>query len=192
MDFDDALRLLSLDRGADWPSVRGAYRAAMRLAHPDLAPGDGAAARRLNEAFSVLEPVFRRGEPAPPFAGAQPHASVGDRGVAHVRHQDSHAGDVIRVDDDGLALVAPAEEVFHRLLDALDDLGDVTYADPEGNYLEALVHGGTAQLAVSLQGRAQATEAFFTLESLGGGPVPPIDVVVRAIADRLRAREAAR
>ena len=39
---------------------------AMRLVHPDLASGDGAAARRLNEAFGVLEPVFRRHRPLPP------------------------------------------------------------------------------------------------------------------------------
>jgi hypothetical protein len=185
MDFDDALALLGLDRGTDWSAVRGAYRAAMRIVHPDLTPGDGEAARRLNAAFALLEPVFRRGAPAPPPAtAASASRSHAGRPPAH-RHVPDDV-EVRRVDDDGLALVAPADEVFHRLLDALHDLGDVVYADPEGNYLEALVHGGAGQLVVSLQGRSDATEAFFTLESLRGAPVPPIDVVVRAIADRLR------
>ncbi len=180
MHFDDALAILGLDRSTDWPAVRGAYRAAMRVAHPDLASGDSDRARRLNEAFAVLEPVFRRGMPPPPVP---PEPQPGTR-----RRWPEAGGDVeLRaVDDDGLALVAPADEVFYRLLDALHDLGEVTYADPEGNYLEALVHGGAGLLAVSLQGRADATEAFFTLESLRGAPLPPIVTVVRSIADRLR------
>lgn len=184
MHFDDALALFGLDRSTDWPAVRGAYRAAMRVAHPDVASGDTERARRLNEAFAVLEPVYRRGAAAPPPL-APPPSTVSRRGM----HRGPLPGDDVElraVDDDGLALVAPADEVFYRLLDALHDIGEVTYADPEGNYLEALVHGGTGQLEVSLQGRADATEAFFTLESLRGAAVPPIAVVVRAIADRLR------
>ena len=186
MDFDDALALLGLAGGTDWPAVRGAYRAAMRNAHPDVAPGDGEAARRLNDAFAVLEPVFRRGQPAPPPRGpaVSPTRTAGPR--ARAWQQAEEPLDVERVDDDALALVAPAEEVFLRLLDALHDLGVVTYADPESSYLEALVCEGRGLLAVSLQGRASATEAFFTLESLRGAPVPPIETVVRSVADALR------
>ena len=185
MDFDDALDLLRLDRSSDWAAVRSAYRASMRHAHPDVATGDAATARRLNEAFALLEPVFRRGEPAPPPpAPPTPPRAAASRAAAAWGDEL----DVARVDDDALALVAPAEEVFLRLLDALHDLGDVTYADPENGYLEALVCEGDGLLAVSLQGRAEATEAFFTLESLRGSPVPPIERVVREVADVLRAR----
>jgi hypothetical protein len=183
MDFDDALDLLGLDRSSDWAAVRGAYRASMRHAHPDVATGDAVIARRLNEAFALLEPVFRRGEPAPPPPAPPPPARA-----AAPRAAWGDELDVARVDDDALALVAPAEEVFLRLLDALHELGDVTYADPENGYLEALVCDGDGLLAVSLQGRAEATEAFFTLESLRGSPVPPIERVVREVADVLRAR----
>jgi hypothetical protein len=104
-----------------------------------------------------------------------------------VQHDDEPL-EVALVDDDGLTLVAPADEVFFRLLDALHDEGEVIYADPESNYLEALVHGGTGQLTVSLQGRGGATEAFFTLESLRGAEMPRIETVVRSVAARLRAR----
>ncbi len=193
MDFDDALDALGLDRGTDWPAVRAAYRAGMRVAHPDIASGDAATARRLNDAFGVLEPVFRRGRSLPPSTRPpstqqpttpQPAAA---RRPAPV-HADDDPLEVALVDDDGLALVAPADEVFYRLLDALHEEGDVIYADPESNYLEALVHGGTAQLTVSLQGRAGATEAFFTLDSLRGDDVPRLETIVRSLADRLRAR----
>ena len=185
MDFDDALDALGLDRGTDWPAVRSAYRARMRVAHPDVASGDAATARRLNDAFGVLEPVFRRGRPMPPQPGGAPPAAP--RRGAPVRTDDDPL-EVALVDDDGLALVAPADEVFYRLRAALHEEGDVIYADPESNYLEALVHGGTAQLTVSLQGRAGATEAFFTLDSLRGDEVPRLETIVRSLADRLRAR----
>ena len=153
----------------------------MRVAHPDLPSGDPDTARRLNQAFTLLEPVYRRGAtmPAPIDAGSRSPTT---------RFDGDDALEILRVDDDSLALVAPADEVFFRLVEVLHDLGDVVYADPEAGYLEALVHDGVGQLAVSLQGRADATEAFFTLESHLGRPVPPIDVIVRAIADRLRAR----
>ena len=188
MDFDEALDELGLDRGTDWASVRAAYRVGIRLVHPDVASGDGAAARRLNEAFGVLEPVFRRHRPMPPptrttHVPPQPAAPR-----ASTRHTDIDPLEVSLVDDDGLALVAPADEVFFRLLDALHEEGDVIYADPESNYLEALVHGGAGQLTVSLQGRGGATEAFFTLESLRGDEVPHIETIVRSLAARLRAR----
>lgn len=186
MDFDEALNELGLDRGTDWVSVRAAYRVGMRLVHPDVASGDGAAARRLNEAFGVLEPVLRRHRPMPPptrttHMPAQPPAAA-------PRHTDPDPLEVSLVDDDGLTLVAPADEVFFRLLDALREEGEVTYVDPESTYLEALVHGGAGQLTVSLQGRGGATEAYFTLTSLRGDEVPHIETIVRSLATRLRAR----
>ena len=184
LDFDDALSVLGLDRSTDWVAVRAAYRARMRLAHPDMASGDAAAARRLNDAFGVLEPVFRRNRPMPPPPGATRAPTTSDRPPQPV----DDPLEVTLVDDDGLALVAPADEVFFRLLDALHEEGEVIYADPESNYLEALIHGGAGQLTVSLQGRGGATEAFFTLESLRGGEVPRIETVVRSLADRLRER----
>jgi hypothetical protein len=94
--------------------------------------------------------------------------------------------EVERVDDDGLVLVAPPDEVFLRLAAVIDDIGAVTYTDPDGGYLEAVVADGTGQLVVSLQGRAHATEAFFTLEPMDARPVPAIETIVRQIAARLR------
>jgi hypothetical protein len=174
MELDDALRMLGLDRTTTWADIRAAYRVRIRAVHPDLTAGSGADAAQLNAAFAVLEPVYRRGVPPPPptAAPAPPPAEV-----AHM-------------DDDSLALVAPPDEVFFRLAAAIDEMGAITYADPDGGYLEALVADGTGQLVVSLQGRAHATEAFFTLEQLDSRPTPPIDTVVREIAARLRGRAA--
>jgi hypothetical protein len=182
--LDEALAAFGLDADTTWPEIRRAYRARMRTAHPDVstdAPRAAVAtAARLNAAFALLERVYRRGEqppaappppPAPRAKPAPPQPPV----------------DLAVVDDDALALVAPPDEVFLRLAVALDEIGDLTYADSNAGYLEALVADGAGQLVVSLQGRAHATEAFFTLEPMGTAPVPPIDQIVRALAYRLRA-----
>jgi hypothetical protein len=54
------------------------------------------------------------------------------------------------------------------------------------------VANGAGQLVVSLQGRAHATEAFFTLEPLDTRPVPSIESIVREVAAWLRARSTGR
>jgi hypothetical protein len=173
MDLDDALRVLGLDRATTWTEIRTTYRTLIRSVHPDLTPGSGADAARLNAAFAVLEPVYRRGAPPPtPPPAPAPRVVVRD--------------DVGYVDDDGLILVAPADEVFHRLASAIDEIGSITYSDPDGGYLEAVVADGAAQLVVSLQGRSHATEAFFTLEPMDVRPVPALETIVRQIATRLR------
>ena len=66
MDLDDALALLGLSRATTWPEIRAAYRNQIRTVHPDLTAGPGTDAARLNAAFAVLEPVYRRGAPPPP------------------------------------------------------------------------------------------------------------------------------
>jgi len=171
MDLDDALRVLGLDRATTWTEIRATYRNLIRSVHPDLTANSGADAARLNAAFAVLEPVYRRGGPPPPPRAPVPRVVLGD---------------VTHVDDDGLVLVAPADEVFLRLAAAIDDIGAITYSDPDGGYLEAVVADGAAQLVVSLQGRAHATEAFFTLEPMDVRPVPALESIVRQIAARLR------
>ena len=142
---------------------------------------------RLNAAFTLLEPIYRRGEGTRPTVASP--ADVADPAPNGDAPDDSDRIDLAALDDDGLILVAPADEVFLRLHHALDRVGDVTYADPEAGYLEALVQPsgyGPAQLAVSLQGRANGTEVWFTLEALGPHQGAPIADVVRLVARLVR------
>jgi curved DNA-binding protein CbpA len=189
MDLDDALAVFGLDRDTTWAEVRAAYRSHIRVVHPDVGAGSSAEAARLNAAFAALERVYRRGEapPAPrmsqPASSSAPAASPARRSAA-----PEPPPDLLAVDDDSLVLEAPADEVFHRLAEALEGIGAVTYSDPDGGYLEAVVGEGTGQLVVSLQGRAFATEAFFTLEPIDTRPAPDIEAVVRSIAAQLRIR----
>jgi hypothetical protein len=189
MELDDALGVFGLDRSTTWAEIRATYRALIRTVHPDVTAGPGADAARLNAAFAVLEPVYRRGVPPPPRPQSSPPAPTAPwRTPAGIDGLDGLDAEVTAVDDDGLTLVAPPDEVFLRLAAALDEIGAVTYSDADGGYLEAVVADGTGQLVISLQGRAHATEAFFTLEPMDSRPVPAIDTIVRQIATILRRR----
>jgi curved DNA-binding protein CbpA len=191
MDLDDALAVLGLDRDTTWAEVRAAYRSHIRVVHPDVGAGSSAEAARLNAAFAALERVYRRGEAPPPPGAPRPRPASPSAPAASPARRSAAPEpppDLLAVDDDSLVLEAPADEVFHRLAEALEGIGAVTYSDPDGGYLEAVVGEGTGQLVVSLQGRAFATEAFFTLEQIDTRPAPDIEAVVRSIAAQLRIR----
>jgi curved DNA-binding protein CbpA len=192
----EALDLLGLRADTTWTEIRARYRTQIRSWHPDVhgdTPKTHAVTAQLNAAFTILEPIYRRGEGVRPIVrNPTDVADAGDDGDASDGSDGADGSDTIdlaALDDDGLTLVAPADEVFLRLHHALDRLGDVTYADPEAGYLEALVQPsgyGPAQLAVSLQGRAHGTEVWFTLESLGPHQGAPIADVVRLVARMVR------
>jgi hypothetical protein len=171
--------------------VRRAYRERIRLLHPDVAgPSSAAVAARTNEAFRVVRAAVVAGEhPVVPTPGG----GAGDDAVTVAPCPDRDGPvEVAVVDDDGLALVAPPDEVFDRLHAVLHTVGQVTYVDPEGGLLECLLETEghpTSRLTVSLQGRGASTEAFFTLESLDAASAPPLPAVVRLLAGRLRAMD---
>jgi len=63
-----ALDALELDSDADFSAVKAAYRRLAKEHHPDLKPGDEAAAKRFQQvkaAYDVLRQAEERREPAP-------------------------------------------------------------------------------------------------------------------------------
>lgn len=185
MDFDDALAVFGLNRAATWEDVRSRYRDAMWREHPDLVQGDGESARVLNDAFAVLELVYRLDPARRPRVEAETDHPPGSGWPRDAVAADDPVDEVV-IADDGLALIAPADEVFGRLLNALGELGQVVVADPEAKYLEVALPANTGTLSVDLQGRNSATEAFFTLQTPPGQQPLHLDELVRFIAHLVR------
>jgi len=182
----EALDLLGVGPDTSWDDVRTAYRDRIRRLHPDVAgPAAAPRAALTNEAFRVVRAAVAAGHHPQPASRPGPVTVPVDDAPP-----DGDPIDVIPVDDDGLALVAPPDEVFDRLHTVLHTVGQVPYVDPEGGLLECLLETeghGPSQLTVTLQGRGEATEAFFTLESLDARAAPSLPAVVRLLARRLRA-----
>lgn len=183
MDEAEARALLGVAAGAGPGELRTAFRRRLRQAHPDVAPADPDAARataRLVSAYALL-----RG-PVP--AGASPPSVPNKAPVA------TTAAPVV-VDGDSLTYPAPPDEVYRRLVAAADQLGELTYVDPDARLLDTVVtmaDGTACSLLASLQGRAYGTEVFLTLEPLGREPCPPAEPLVAALAALLAGGETLR
>ena len=88
----------------------------------------------------------------------------------------------------------PADEVFVLLTEVADEIGDITYIDPDAGLLEVLVTpvgSGPWSVVLSLQGRADRVEAFCTVEALDGSEAhsgPVVSLLLDSLRRRLRGR----
>lgn len=191
MNPSEAARLLEVGLDDPWDDVRRAYRAHIRAHHPDRAgPASADRAAVIIEAYAVL--VAHRSAPPRPGPVASPGSGTAP---ARAPWADGLLGPVpavTRVDDDTLALDAPAEETFRWLTEAAHDIGEITYVDRSVPILEVLCafEGEPAtSLVITLQGRADGTEAFCTAESIEARPAPPTAAVVDLLELALRRRQ---
>jgi hypothetical protein len=193
VDLAEALEVLHLRPGTPMQEVREAYRAQVRLAHPDLVGPDGdgpdATARtaRITGAFAVVRrAVLEAGtdavpEPPPPPAPAPQPA----------RAPRPWEVDTVEADADGdtISIAAPPSEAFGLLLEAGARLGGIGYVDRQLGILEVIVRfegGPSCSVLVTLQGRAFGTDAFCTMDSIEAAPTPPLRPVVEALVEELR------
>lgn len=178
MDQGEARKILGVGVEASSSEMRAAFRSSLRLAHPDMVPGDAGAGRAtalLVEAYSTLRSV-----PPQPDAPAPP---------APTARAAPRSGGVV-IDGDSLQVAAPSDEVYRRLVEVAHGIGEITYLDPDARLLDTIVtsdEGIACSLLASLQGRATGTEIFFTLEPLGGEAGPAVEPLVTAIAALLAA-----
>jgi hypothetical protein len=167
VDVAAARALLGVDASTTADELRTAYRARLREAHPDL-HGTDAGTAEVVDAYRVL----RQLPPEPPVPAALTEA------VAVVVEGDTVTADL------------PAGDLFALLVEAAEHLGHIAYVDARIGLLEVVVdvpgHGACSVLW-TLQGRATGvTEAWCTVEPLGGGPAPPTEVVTELLAEGLR------
>ncbi len=174
MNEAEARATLGVEPGTSPDELRRAFRRRLRQAHPDLAPGDPHAAEataRLVRAFALLRHRRLPSAPSPTPSSCGPWASS--------------AQPTVEVDGDSLTFPAPPDEVYRRLMAAAEQLGELTYVDPDARLLDTVVtmaDGTACSLLANLQGRANGTEVFLTLEALGREPSPPVAPLVAALA----------
>jgi hypothetical protein len=195
VDATEALAVLGVGEGTDLAGVRAAYRALVRAAHPDLAPGDdGAHARtaRLTEAYEVVVAYVTEHGTTPPAPRPEPEPeppppppwSPGPPSFAH-----GPVGTVDAHDEGTIALAAPVPEVWVALYEAAGRVGDIAYVDRRLGLLEIIVRfegGPSCSVVMTLRGRSHDTEVLCSIESIEAAPAPPIAPVIHALVEQLR------
>ena len=179
MNEAEARTLLGVGAGADAAEVRAAFRRRLIRSHPDVVPDDPHAAHqtgRLVEAYGVLRRSPSPPPTAPPPADTAPHPPVDLSGAPRPV--------LVSVVGDSLIYAGPADEVFRRLVEVADHIGDITYLDHRARLLDTVVvvDDVACSLLATLQGRVAGTEVFFTLEPLGAMPRPPVEPIVAVVA----------
>jgi hypothetical protein len=179
---------LGLGPAPSWTEVRVAYRAQIAAAHPDRVGGDPARAALVTEAYATLERAHREGRlhhpPISPVAPPPPTATIHHPPARAPLEEPPEV-----LDGDTVHLAAPPDEAFAHLLDACHRIGDVTYVDRSCAIFETLVQvegEGTCSLVITLQGRADGTDAFCTLEAIEHVASPPVRQVVERLVAALR------
>lgn len=180
MEVAEACRVLGVRAGASADEVRSAFRQLLHRHHPDRAGRVGTeTTTKLIAAYRVL----RGGAPVPPAQLPEPAPEPAPPAPAPPPIPVWTEGDTVVV-------ALPAYETYRRLIDASHHLGEVAYIDPSAPLLEVIVEFidyPVCSVVMTLQGRSNSTtEAFVTVEALGGDPAPPADAVAALIAERIR------
>lgn len=185
--------MLGVAADADATTLRTAYRRLIRARHPDLA-GDAhtAAAARIIEAYALLRELGPVATPSPattsapaPAPGSAPAPAPGSASDGrHVRTPPVGAADAA-------TLSLPAEAALRIMLDAADDIGEITYLDRSAGLIQVVVEfegGPVCLLLVSMRPRPGRVEAQLEIDSLDATPAPPIAAVTALLVDVIRAR----
>jgi hypothetical protein len=185
LDVAVARAELGLGPRPTWTEVRVAYRAQIAASHPDREGGDPVRASVVTEAYAALERAHREGRlqelPPPPSAPRPPS------GGATTAPPLDEPPEVL--EGDTIHLAAPPDEAFVRIVEGCHRIGDVTYVDRSCAILETLVRvegEGVCSLVITLQGRADGTDAFCTLEAIEHVASPPVRQVVERLVHALR------
>ncbi len=157
MNRDTALKTLGLTHDAHKDDISAAYRKLIRKAHPDVG-GDTAVAARITEAYAWLQHSAPRTVASPRTSKAAPS-------------------------DERLVLLVPPGDVFARLCELGQRLGELSYLDPQAGIMQVTftaLNSVPCQLMATVVAGSSPKESQveFTLEALTNAVPPPIAAVV--------------
>lgn len=202
MTPEEALAALGIAAPCTLDDARAAFRSRVREHHPDIA-GEASTARAANitQAYALLRNLAAAGDGTtidpPRPTGPQP----GRRSGAAAATPSAPAGTPRRptpyeeaiaaeiAEGDTVFVHAPPNETFGLLFEAASHVGHIGYFDRDLGILETIVRfegGPSCSVLSTLQGRANGTDVFCTMDSLEATPPPPIRPVVEALVDALR------
>lgn len=145
----------------------------MQRHHPDVAGDDPNATGRAAELTAAYRRLTTPQSAPRPAAPPDPPPGRDDPPHAQVRA-------------DGVLIVeAPGNETFLRVLEALETIGDVTYRDRSGGYLQAIIQpadGPLCTMVVAVEPRAVDTVVSVSLDSMDGNPAPSVDAILHELA----------
>jgi len=169
VETPEALDVLGLDMDASFEDMRSAYRDLLMLHHPDVDTSPGAADRTNDvvNAFRCLRDATQEGLVLLPVQDLLP---------------------VLGTDALPLVLRARPGDVFQRLYDAVESIGDISGIDRDSGIVQAIVTmdgTGPCQLGAEIDRSGADPRILFTLEALTAEPPPDIADVVSRLAPHL-------
>jgi hypothetical protein len=201
VDVETARVVLGVGPAASAAELRAAYRARLRAAHPDLHGGGDAGTAEVVVAFRVLRAVGPEPVPEGPIEPVPAAAVVvdGDTVTADLPAGDLFAllveagdalGEVSYVDAQGGLLEVVVDVPGHGACSVVLTLqtNERSEGVPGARAPASRTAMGSGGAAPEHAGRSLGhTEAWCTVEPLGGGPAPAVEVVAELLADGLRA-----
>lgn len=169
MEIPEALNVLGLDMSATFEEMRAAYRDLLLHHHPDVDPDPSAADRT-----GAVVTAFRRLREAT------------QDGLVPLPVQDLLP--VLGTEELPLVLMARPGDVFQRLYDAVESIGEISGIDRDSGIVHAIVTmdgTGPCQLGAEVDRSNPDPRILFTLEPLTADDPPDIAEVVNRLAPHL-------
>ena len=148
--IDDPYKILGVSRDASDEDIKRAYRRLAKKYHPDLNPGDQAAAQRMQEVNAAYEqiknPEKYAGQQAGGYGGQNAYGGYYDPFGGY--YQQSQ-----RADQTGDQYQQAAYNYirFHRFQEALNALSNSTERNARWYYLSALANNGLGNQVTALE-----------------------------------------
>ena len=146
--IDDPYKVLGVSRDASDEEIKRAYRALAKKYHPDLTPGDEAAAQKMQQINAAYEQIKNPDKAAGQQAGYGGYGYGGYDPFGGYQRQQGYEG---ASGADSYQQAAYQYIRFGRFQEALNALGNATERNARWYYLSALANEGLGNQVTALE-----------------------------------------